>query len=395
MLRQLVFLFLITAPFVLSAESSNSGYDLHFIQKEGQILHADSLVDESVYINGSLSHQAEIEEFSVSAVRELRDDGVAQLDSSFRTVERIGALPGILEWVSAETVQLKRDSKGVMTVPDEASRPVLRGVPRFPDHPVNPGDSWSLPAEEVHVFRIGNYLYGPYRGPVQVLYHYLENSEINGRMMANLKIEYNVYLPVRSNKEPIRLISGRSSQELLWDIELGRPELKSENFEFMMVMADGRTQEFVGSGKTSYRYTMSIDRPRTVESLQSELETLPGLTIEEAEEGVLLSVTERENILFEPESARITEEQRYLLEELSRSLQAYAERDILITGHTADYGTAEGRKALSFERAAAVADILFPEGRTGPGRFFLRGAGNTEPLGTDRDDRRVEILILD
>lgn len=395
MLRQLAVFALLSAPFHLVAESFETGVDLQFIQREGQVLHADSLVGESVYINGSLSHEAEIDEFSVSAIREIREDGTALLDSSFRTVERIGSLPGILEWISAETVRLERDSKGAMIVPDEASRPVLRGVPRFPDHSVSPGDSWSLPAEEVHVFRIRNYLFGPYRGPVQVLYNYLENTKVQDRTMARISIEYNVYLPVRGSSQPIRLISGRSSQELLWDIEKGRPELKTEDFEFMMVMTDGRTQEFVGRGETSYRYTQSIDRPRTVSSLQSELNTLPGLTIKPTEEGILLSVTEKENILFEPESARISEDQNYLLEELSQSLKAYADRDILITGHTADYGTAPGRKELSLERAAAVAAVLFPEGRPGPGRFFLRGAGNTEPLGSDREDRRVEILILD
>ncbi|MDA3956209.1 OmpA family protein [Oceanispirochaeta sp.] len=382
---------IIFTPALMGAEEVN----LQFLHVEGQVLHADSLVDETVYIDGRFSHQAEVDEFSVSTIRQVSPEGKATLDSSFRTVERVRGMPGILEWISAETVRLERDAQGKMTVPPEASRPVLRNVPRFPVTPVKPGDTWSLPAEEVHVFRISNVIYGPYRGPVQVLYRYLQNKIIDGRRFAEISVEYSIYMPVRSSAEPIRLITGQSSQRLLWDIEKGRPGKKQEDFEFLMLMADGRTQEFRGRGETSYRINDSIDRPRAVQSLQTELESVPGVTIEPTTEGILLSIIETDRILFQPDSSEVTMDQRYRLEELAHSLAAYPERDILITGHTADYGSFEGRKNLSRNRAAAVADILFPGGRTGQGRLFLRGAGNTEPLGSDQENRRVEILILD
>ena len=368
---------------------------LQFKQEKGQILHADALVNETVYIDGYYSHQAEIDEFSVSAVREVSEEGSAVLDSSFRTVERIGGVPGILEWISSETVRMERDMLGSLTVPIDAARPVLRHVPRFPDYPVSPGDSWSLPAEEVHLLRIRNVLYGPYYGSFMAQYQYLDNRKIEGRLFARISIEYNVYLPVRQTGEPIRLITGQSIQEILWDIENGRPEQKREDFEFLMMMADGRTQEFIGRGETTYRLTKSIDRPQAVNSLRSELGAVPGVTVQPTEEGILLSVIETDRILFEPESSVVSSDQRSRLEELARSLSAYNERDILITGHTANYGTTEGRQNLSRDRAAEVSQILFPEGRPGPGKLFLKGAGNSEPLGSDQADRRVEILILD
>ncbi|QEN08128.1 OmpA family protein [Oceanispirochaeta crateris] len=368
---------------------------LEFIHREGQIFHADSLVDETVYVDGLFSHQAEIDEFSVSAIKHVGEDGRAVIDSSFRTVERIDVLPGVLEWMNEETVRLEREMTGELFVPLEASRPVLRNVPRFPETPVKPGDTWSLPAEEVHVFRIGGIIYGPYRGDVQVLYTYVENQTLDDRHFALISMEYSIYLPVRSGTEPIRLISGHSSQQLLWDIEKGQQVHKREDFEFLMMMSNGRTQEFMGIGETNYRITASIDREEAVKSLETELESIPGVTIKPTEKGILLSVNETDRILFQPDSSIVSDDQKYRLEELARSLHAYPQRDILITGHTADYGTLEGRKKLSRDRAAAVADILFPQGRTGPGRLFLRGAGNSEPLGSDMEDRRVEILILD
>lgn len=368
---------------------------LQYNQIEGQVLHADSLVDETIYINGFLSHQAEIDEFSVTSVRQSAGEKGAILDSSFRTVERIGVFSGLYDWISSETVRFSRDHLGNMDVPESAARPVLRNVPRFPNYAVKPGDSWSLPGEEVHVLRINGLLYGPYRGAVQVLYNYINNEIKDGRTFARIALEYSVYLPVRQSGEPIRLLSGQSRQEILWDIEEGKPDLKTEDFEFMMMMSNGNTQEFVGRGRTTYRLTESLNRSETVESLMSELQAVPGVTVESTEEGILLSVIETDRILFEPESSIVSESQRFRLEQLSESLGVYGERDILITGHTASYGTLEGRKQLSRDRAESVADILFPNGRSGTGRFFLRGAGNTEPLGTDGENRRVEILILD
>ncbi|MBF9016032.1 OmpA family protein [Oceanispirochaeta sp. M1] len=390
-IRFSVFSIMILVSGILTADEQ----EIAFSHTEGQVLHADSLVDETVYIDGYLSHQAEIDEFSVSTVRSVSDEGIAVLDSSFRTVERVDGIPGTLEWISSETVRIERDSSGLMSVPEDASRPVLRNVPRFPDYPVKPGDYWSLPAEEVHIFRIRKSLYGPYRGQVQVLYNYLENLEIEGQTYARISIQYNIYLPVRSANEPIKLITGQSFQELLWDIENGKPELKTEDFEFMMVMEDGRTQEFVGKSRTTYRLNETLNSTGAAESLKSELKTVPGIFIEQIDDGVMLSVIETDHILFEAESAIVSEDQRYRLEKLARSLEAYTDRDILISGHTADYGTFEGRKYLSRNRAAAVADLLFPGGREGTGKLFLRGAGNTEPLGSDKEDRRVEILILD
>jgi len=384
-------LFFFTASLLISEETP---INLRYFHREGEVTHTDSQVNETIYVNGSFNHQAEIDEFSVSTIRQVNEDGGAVLDASFRTIEKVEGYPGILDWVSSETVRLERDIRGHLDVPDEAFRPVQRHVPRFPEFPVKPGDTWSLPAEEVHVFRIGGQIFGPYKGQAQVLYTYSSKEMAEKHSYARIGIEYSIYLPVRGD-EPIRLLSGQSHQELLWDIELGRPLSKTEKFEFLMLMADGRTQEFTGEGKTNYRITRSMDRESTVESLRSELESVPGIKVHPADEGIKVSVEELDSILFEPESSVISEDQKYRLDELARILSEYMERDILITGHTAGYGTVEGRQKLSFERAHAVGKSLFPRGRPGPGKLFLRGAGNTEPMGSDRADRRVEILIMD
>ena len=374
---------------------------LRFLHREGEVLHAEALVNESVFINGLYSHDAVITESSVSVIREVDGEGGAVLDATFRTEERITGRPEYFEWVSSETVRLSRDALGRMRVPADAARPVLRDIPVFPETSVSPGDSWTAAAEEVHVFRIGGLMAGPYRGEIPVAYEYAGDVWNDERRLARILIRYNLYVPVSGPGEPVRLVSGRSDQVLLWDIAAGRPYSKSEDFEFIMMMSNGTIQEFRGQQEVTYRAVMELDREQVTDSIRRTLNDIPGVSVSPVDEGIRLTIEDSGRVLFDPGSAKISPDQHYRLEALKSLLEGFSNRDILITGHTAHFGTREGRYLLSRERAAAVAGILFPEGRSGSGRLYLRGAGSDEPAVPEDSEaararnRRVEILILD
>ena len=368
---------------------------LRFIQREGEVYHADSLVHETVLINGLVSHNAEITESSSAVVRRVNPDGTARLDFTFRTEERIAGTPGIFQWVSAEQVTLSRNPRGILEVPEDAARPIVRNIPVFPEHPLSPGDTWTAQAREVHLFRIRGTLYGPYSGEFPVAYTYLGSTRTQGRRIARIAVEYSMSIPVRQAREPVRLVSGSSSQILHWDVEAGRPHFKSEAFEFFLLTSEGPAREFRGEQEVHYRSTRTLDRPRDTARLRSRLGDTPGIAVSPAPEGIRLVVQETGPLLFAPESARIEPENHPRLDALRRALAAHPDRDIVITGHTAPHGTESGRRRLSSRRAAAVAEYLFPQGRPGPGRLFIEGAGSAEPAGSDTADRRVEILILD
>jgi outer membrane protein OmpA-like peptidoglycan-associated protein len=87
-------------------------------------------------------------------------------------------------------------------------------------------------------------------------------------------------------------------------------------------------------------------------------------------------------------------------------LAGYPERKILVGGHTALAGTAEGRMLISTRRAQAVADFLIFLDIRRPEAIIVRGYGAEQPLaaaeGTPLDiqaaqalNRRVEIILLD
>ncbi len=368
---------------------------LRFIHRPGEVLHADARVMESVYADGLYYHDAEITESSVSVTKFVDEDGTASLESVFRTEERIAGAPWYVEWVSEEKVLITRDVRGRLEIPENAARPVFRDIPVFPDDPVAPGDSWNQKAAEVHLFRFGDVLAGPYRADFNAVYTYLERIESEGRDLARIRIEYDIHLPVREPGEPIRMLSGRSVHHLLWDIENGIPVSRVEDFEFFLLLSDGYSREFRGRQEIEYRRIPVLERERVADDFRKEFAEIPGMDVEVIGEGVRLILDDAQNIYFDPESAEISKSARAYLEILGNRLADYADRDILITGHTAHYGSAEGRRDLSRRRAAAAAEALFPAGRSGSGKLYIRGVGSEIPTGTDAKDRRVEILILD
>ncbi len=390
-----IFIFIINVLLPAEEVGDNSPVVLRYIHTEGEILRADALVREQIFIDGYYSHDAEISESSLSRTLEVFADGSADLESEFITDEQIVGNPGYREWMSSESVVLHRNQRGELEVPTSASRPVLRNIPVFPVETLIPGDSWTAAAEEVHVFRIGGELWGPYRGELLASYIYEGNELKDGLRLARIRIDYDLYLPIRKGAEPVKLVSGTSSQLLYWDIEAGQPYQKKETFEFLLLMSNSQSQEIIGAQTVEYRRSLPLDRARIVAEIEDEFSGQDSLRVETVDDGILLTIDESNRILFDPESAVVSEDQYVGLSVIADILSDYEERDVLISGHTANYGSVEGRKSLSLDRAAAVANILYPEGRTGSGNLYIRGMGAEIPVGSDRQNRRVEILILD
>ncbi|WP_314743930.1 OmpA family protein [Treponema lecithinolyticum] len=108
-----------------------------------------------------------------------------------------------------------------------------------------------------------------------------------------------------------------------------------------------------------------------------------------------------ENIQFTEESAVLRESEKEKLKQIGEILTMFEDNDLLITGHTALFGTAKGRKALSEERAKAVAEYLIELDVISRDRIKVKGVGADHPIGSNKTEagkaknRRVEITILD
>jgi outer membrane protein OmpA-like peptidoglycan-associated protein len=108
-----------------------------------------------------------------------------------------------------------------------------------------------------------------------------------------------------------------------------------------------------------------------------------------------------ERIQFPANSAVLRPSEQTKLDAVAKILEKYPSRDVLITGHTALFGTAAGRQELSLRRAQAVGDYLLSLGAKKQSQITVRGAGAADPIASNSTqagrerNRRVDITILE
>jgi outer membrane protein OmpA-like peptidoglycan-associated protein len=142
------------------------------------------------------------------------------------------------------------------------------------------------------------------------------------------------------------------------------------------------------------------EREQMVRDIQEELDArgVTDTTVRVVTEGVVISLN---NIQFLANDTGLTEGERVKLMRVAMILSGYPGRKILVGGHTARAGTAEGRLQVSTQRAQAVADFLVFLGARNPEDIIVQGYGAEQPLADNRTpegqalNRRVEITLLD
>ena len=396
----------------LAAGSVGAQELFYYRHRAGDRYRVISTVHQDVFVNHRLSHRAEIlNRIAVEVVSE--EDGVGWHRATFQTSERaivaVGrgfgaglAEAGSFHWSREYDSEFYRDRRGRMTVGPRFFMPVVRNVPVFPDHPVSPCDRWSHEGYEVHDFRDNFGIPDPYVIRFVARYEFLGDREWRGRYLPAFSVSFRVRAeppPVRGRIWPRRII-GDSDQIVFWDTALGQPIAYREEFRYVFELSDGRITEFRGWAEAEIVESERMDR----ESLAREIaEDINRLGIEDAvvrvvDEGVTISL---EDIRFHAETAIMLPGELEKILGIAEILRRFPDRDILVGGHTALAGTAEGRARLSTERAAVVADHLIALGVRAPERIVVRGYGAERPVADNateegmRRNRRVEITILE
>jgi outer membrane protein OmpA-like peptidoglycan-associated protein len=142
------------------------------------------------------------------------------------------------------------------------------------------------------------------------------------------------------------------------------------------------------------------ERERIVEIINTELEekNITDTEVRASDEGITISLN---NIQILPDSTELTEVEKQKLQNIAAILNEFSDRRVLVGGHTALAGSAEGRMRVSFDRAQAVADYLIGIGSRTRDEITVRGYGAEQPLGDPATpegralNRRVEITLLD
>ena len=396
---------LLTALTVVGARAWPERF--RFQYQDGEKYRLLTEVQEKVYVDGRLSHRAEILNKIAVSTLEVRD-GAGRLDCTFQTSERAVGTDNSFAFTEDYQSLFWRDARGRYEIGPQYFMPVVRGVPLFPEKEVSPGDSWSAPGEEAHDLRRSYGLSSPVRFPIQVQYTYVGPEEREGRKLERIGIRYTVFhrlesLGLRSTDRPAPVrITGESEQTFWWDSLRGQPDSYAETFDFLFYLSNGQVVEYVGEAQGRFVESQPLDRAKVTAEIQRELADrgVPDTTVRSEEQGVTLSL---QNIQFQPNSSILMPSEQAKLRSIAAILAKYADRDLLVGGHTARVGgyTDTQHQELSEMRAGAVADFLLSLGVIREEQVTTRGFGYSRPLGDNATEqgrsinRRVEITILE
>jgi outer membrane protein OmpA-like peptidoglycan-associated protein len=375
--------------------------EFRFVHRAGESYRILSVVNEDVYLNRRLAHRAEIlNRIAVTVTGER--DGTGRHEALFQTSERAAGAGGSagFQWEREYRSVFDRDSRGRLSIDGAFFMPVVRDVPVFPAGDLAVGDTWQAEAYEIHDFRDSFGIDEPYRISFTAKYQYLGNRAWEGREFPAFSVSYRIddRPPAVPGRLWPRRITGASDQILYWDRELGQSRSYEETFRMIFELSDGTVAEYRGTARAEILPAPRMDKEKLAGEIGRDLEALEGAAVRVDGEGVTISL---EAVRFAPDSPELLPAELAKLDSIGEILARYPDRDILVAGHTALAGSAGGRKELSLQRAAAVAEYLIRRGVRAEDRVVIRGYGAERPL-ADNDteegrerNRRVEITILE
>ena len=360
-----------------------------------------SVVEEDVYINNLFSHRARILN-KVSVEITDAEGELAKHSAVFSTSEQVLEGGAGFQWSMEYKSVFERDNLGYITISPEFYMPVVRNVPVFPDKDLQEGDTWIASGYEVHDFRNNFGIEEPYRIPFEASYKFLGMREWKEAEYPAFSVSYRIFYepsPVSGRVWPKRIM-GASDQIVYWDPEIGQAVAYDESFRIIIELSSGSKVEFRGRAEAEIIESEIMKKEELAQDIADEIAKLgiPDASVRIVDEGIVINL---ENIQFQPESAILLESEKAKLDKIGEILKNYADRDILVGGHTALAGTAAGRLRLSQQRAAAVADYLISKGVREASHVTARGYGAEQPIADNNTaegmqrNRRVEITILE
>ena len=371
-----------------------------------------STVNEDVYVNGRLSHNAEIINRINVNVTEVSEDGSGINSATFMTTEN-AAKPGERKhfaWTEEYYSNFTRSPLGEYTIDDEYFMPVVRNVPVFPENDIKIGDKWTFDGHEAHDLRRQFAIDKPFKVPFTANYTYAGTIDKNGAKLHVIKAQYTLQFkgPVSEVKTQSDMsfeerdrpyyTMGYSDQTIYFDNDRGAIDSYSEHFRIVIETFYGNILEFNGSAKAEITERRELDKD-TLKEVQEEIEKLniENTAVKEDDAGITISL---ENIQFKANSSELLDSEKEKLNKISGILKKFPNNDLLISGHTALAGTAGARLNLSQERARAVAQYLIQLDVKDEYHIFTQGFGAERPVASNDTiegmarNRRVEITIL-
>ena len=386
------------SPFAFAEEF----YFRHEVGDKYRIL---STVQEDVYVNRALSHSAEILNRIAVEVTGI-NGGRGRHKAVFQTSERAtGTAVGqgrSFQWSREYESEFDRDKLGYLSIDSKYFMPVVRNVPVFPGKDLKPGERWYAEGHEMHDFRDSFGIAKPYRIPFSATYVFLGNREWKGKTYPAFSVKYQIFSEPKAVSGRIwpRRIQGASDQTVYWDSAAGQPAAYEESFRMIFDLSNGMLVEYRGTAEAEMIESQKMDKGKIADEINEDIQRLgiKDAAVRVVDEGITISL---ENIQFEADTAKMLPGELEKLNQIAGILKRYADRDILVGGHTALAGTEAGRMQLSIDRATVVADYLIAQKVRPSERVVVRGYGAQRPVADNSSEagrqknRRVEITLLE
>lgn len=370
-----------------------------------------STVNEDVYVNGRLSHNAEIVNRISVEVTDVTADGSGVHNARFMTTEKSSnARTGTpFTWGGEYFSIFTRSPQGVYDISDEYFMPVVRNVPIFPKDDVSIGHRWKAEGHEAHDLRRSFAIEKPFLVPFTADYVYEGKvQKEDGTLLHVIKARYTLQYESPKNEntsgksfeelDSPHYTMGYSDQTIYWDNNRGMIDSYSEHFRIVIETRFGNVLEFRGTAgaEITSRKELTDSTFNEVQKQIAELD-IDNADVKSDETGITISL---ENIQFMPDSAVLMESEKIKLQKISGILKKFPDNDLLVSGHTALAGTFGAREKLSKERAGAVAEYLIELGVKDEYHVFTQGFGAEKPVASNDTpegmarNRRVEITIM-
>ncbi|HMU85133.1 MAG TPA: OmpA family protein, partial [Leptospiraceae bacterium] len=229
---------------------------------------------------------------------------------------------------------------GENVVSDDYVMPNLRGLPTFPDKELSAGDKWQAPGLETMDFGSTKI-----KIPLNVAYqftgvtHLPEDSKLS-QDAPEIQYVYTFHKAISDPRVPFKMIVGHSADRLWFDTNAGVPIFDTNRLTYTFYMRDGQILRMayrIDSWWKKTRRARPEDRQEIVTDVNRQIAENPNVTVHQTDEGVVLNLNA---ILFDVDSANLSEQARGDLDRVAEILRKYPDREIRVSGHTDSTGGA-------------------------------------------------------
>ncbi|QFP42142.1 OmpA family protein [Borrelia miyamotoi] len=362
---------------------------LEFKYTKGTKFRIETTDNQKIYLNGIFNSKNKTNIQISSEVKDIKDN-FADIKSYFRVLKRDDENDVYLLKEEFEG-NLSINKQGEYKINSNQKRPSVRGIPRFPKTPIAINETWIYPAEEyVQASELSKEI-KDYVIKFDVNYIYKGKEKIDNKyydiIHSNYKSKYNI-----KNTQ----FSQKVNQIIYFDSRLGNIYKYEDIYEFE-IEKDNNNIKMIGnsSGKI-----ISIELPND-NSIENEVKKyinekqIDSINIEKNENGIKLSL----DVEFYSNSFQIIKKEHNKLKHIANLLEKFKDNNILIEGHTTEFGTEQEMQELSEKRAHSIGNYLLKVKAKNKNQIFFKGWGAKKPKYSSSSplasqNRRVEITIL-